>query len=45
MSGLVWCWEKGNKKFYTRRLDIAEQAMNDGFIVIILKDSPRIFRN
>jgi len=45
MSELLLCWRKGNKKIYTKRLDLAEQAIKDGCMVTVLKNSPYIFRN
>jgi hypothetical protein len=44
MSELLLCWRKGNKKIYTKRLDIAEKAMKEGYFVKVLRNSPYIFR-
>jgi len=44
MSELLMYWSKGNKKVFTRRLCVAERAMNKGFFVMVLRDKPIIFR-
>lgn len=44
MSEVLWCWRTGNKQVYTRNFAIAEEAMNNGFPVMILQDKPHIFR-
>jgi len=45
MTEFVWHWTKGNKKIYTRRSDLAEQAMKEGFLVMGMKRKPYIYRN
>lgn len=45
MTEFVWHWTKGNKKIYTRRSDLAEQAMKEGFLVMGVKRKPYIYRN
>jgi len=45
MSEMIWCWVKGNKRIYTKRLDVAEQAIKDGFKVIVSKNRSHIFKN
>jgi hypothetical protein len=45
MSEFIWHWTKGNKKIYTRKEKIAENAMKDGLLVIGIKEAPHIFRN
>lgn len=44
MSKLILYWQKGNKRIYTKRLDVAEQAMEEGHMVTILKNAPYIFK-
>lgn len=34
MSEFIWHWTKENKKIYTMQVDLAEQAMKDGFFVM-----------
>ena len=45
MAEFIWHWTKGNKKIYTKRIDIAEKAMREGFLVLGVKAKPRIFKN
>ncbi len=45
MSEMIWCWVKGNKRIYTKRLDIAEQAIKEGFQVTVFKNKSHIFKN
>ncbi len=43
MYKLIWHWTKGNKKIYTRRTEIVEKAIKEGYLVSILKSKPKIF--
>ena len=45
MSEFVWHWTNGNKKIYTRRLDIAEKAMKEGALVMGIREKSYIFKN
>jgi len=45
MADFIWQWTKGNKKIYTRSNDVAEKAMQDGFLVMGIKEKPHIFRS
>ena len=45
MTEFIWHWTKGNQKIYTRKTDIAEKAMKEGFLVMGLKEKPHIFRS
>jgi hypothetical protein len=45
MTEFIWHWTKGNQKIYTRKTDIAEKAMKEGFLVMGLKEKPYIFRS
>ena len=44
MSEFIWCWNKGNKKIYTKNTDVAERAMKDGMLVIGVKLKPNIVK-
>ena len=41
MADFIWCWKKGEAKFFTRKSSEAQKVMNDGFLVIgkIIKPS------
>ena len=43
MPERVMCWKKGNTKVFTKRIDLAEKAIDKGHFVTVLKDKPRIF--
>ena len=45
MAEFIWHWTKGNQKIYTRKTDVAEKAMQEGFLVMGLKEKPHIFRS
>ena len=45
MSELIWCWRKGNKTIYTKRLDIAQKAKKEGLLVTVLRNRSHIFRD
>ena len=41
MSEFIWHWTKGDTKIYTRRTEVAEQALKDGLLVMgVLVRSP-----
>ena len=42
MTEFIWHWTKGNKKIYTKRTDVAERAMKEGFLVMGIKERPHI---
>ncbi len=44
MSEFLWHWTKGERTIYTRRTDIAEQAMKDGYLVMGTRKKPIIYR-
>lgn len=45
MYEFVWHWTKGNKKIFTRRVDVAEKAMKEGFLVMGIRKKPHIFKS
>jgi hypothetical protein len=44
MSEFIWHWTNGSNKIYTRKIDVAEKAMQDGMLVIGKKLRPRVIR-
>jgi len=40
MTEFIWHWTKGNKKIYTMQIDLAEQAMKEGFFVMGARVNP-----
>lgn len=44
MYEFIWHWTDGNKKVYTRKTDVAEKAMKNGFLVMGMKARPDIIR-
>jgi len=45
MYEFIWQWNKGTKKIYTRNIDVAERAMKEGFLVMGIREKPRIFKS
>jgi len=45
MAEFIWHWTKGNRKIYTRRIDIAEKAMKEGFLVMGIRKKPIVYRS
>ena len=43
MSELLWCWQKGNTRIYTRKFRVAEHAMRKGFFVKVFQQQSHIF--
>ena len=44
MSDFIWQWNKGNSKIYTRRTDVAEEAMKEGLLVMGVQLKPHIMK-
>ena len=44
MSEFVWHWRKGDHKIYTQRIDVAEQALKDGMLVMGVRIKPSCYR-
>jgi len=45
MATLLLYWTKGNKTYYTRSIKTAEEAMKEGFYVMVLREKPHILKN
>ena len=41
---VIMSWTKGNTRTFTRRLDLAEVAIKNGFVVKILRQKSFVFR-
>ena len=44
MSGVVWHWTDGNIGIYTKRFDVVNKAMKEGFSVVPVMAEPHIFK-
>jgi hypothetical protein len=44
MTHYIWHWFSGNSKFYTRKKDVAEKAMKEGFSVFVKKIKTNIIK-
>ena len=44
MTQLIWYWSKRNSKIFTKKKDIAEKAMKEGFLVIGKKIKSNIIK-
>jgi len=45
MPTLLLFWNKGNKTYYTRNIKTAEQAMKEGYYVMVLREKPHVLKN
>ncbi len=45
MADLIWRWSQGELMYYTRRFEVAQQAMSNGFSVTVVRSKCRIFKN
>ena len=43
MSIQICCWNKGNTRIYTKKLDVVNKAINDGYLVNIIKEKPLVY--
>jgi len=44
MSEFIWHWTRGSSKIYTRKTEVAEEAMKDGMLVMGVRVKPRILK-
>jgi hypothetical protein len=44
MSIKLCCWDKGNIRIYTKRLDLVNQAVKNGYFINVMKDKPYIYK-
>lgn len=42
MSEFIWYWTKGERRIYTRNMEIAEKALKDGMLVMGMRVKPSI---
>jgi len=45
MTDFMWHWTKGNKKVYTLRTDLAEQALKEGLLVLGARINPTMMKS
>lgn len=43
MVDFIWYWDKGSIRVYTRKMDLAEDAMKRGFLIFGKMIKPRVF--
>ena len=43
MSEVIWHWTRGNIDFFTKQIDLVEEAIKEGKLVKTLVDKPHIF--
>lgn len=44
MSEFIWHWTDGDKKIFTRKTEVAEKAMKNGFLIMGRKAKPEIIK-
>ena len=44
MSEFIWYWNKGNKKIFTKNIDVAEKAMKEGNFIMGMKIKPKTIK-
>jgi len=44
MTEFIWCWTKGNSKVYTKKTEVAEEAMRNGMLVMGVKSKSNIVK-
>jgi len=40
MTDFIWWWSEGDKKIFTRNIEVAEKAMKEGLLVMGMKPRP-----
>ena len=43
MGSQVWCWRRGDSRVFTKKSDIAQQAVQAGHEVSVLKQKTHIY--
>ena len=44
MSIKLCCWDKGSIRIYTKRIDLVNQAVKDGYFINVIKDKQHIYK-
>ena len=44
MSGIVWHWTNGSSKIFTRKIDIVDKAMSEGYYVMPMMIQSHTFK-
>jgi hypothetical protein len=44
MSGIIWYWTNGDKKIFTKKIDIVDKAMSEGCYVMPMMVASHIFK-
>ena len=44
MSGIIWYWANGDKKIFTRKIDIVDKAMSEGYYVVPMMVQSHTFK-
>jgi hypothetical protein len=44
MTEFIWYWNIGNSKVYTRKTEVAEEAMKNGILVLGKRVKPNIIK-
>lgn len=44
MSDFIWQWKNGDRKIYTKKDELAEEAMREGYFVMGIKAKPNIIK-
>ena len=43
MSMKLFCWDKGNTRIYTKKMDIVNKAIKEGHLINVINDKPYIY--
>ncbi|MEA2055839.1 MAG: hypothetical protein U9O49_03295 [Candidatus Thermoplasmatota archaeon] len=44
MAEFIWHWTNGDNKIYTRKTEVAEEAMKEGMLVMGVQARPNIIK-
>ncbi len=44
MSGIIWHWTNGSSKIFTRKIDIVDKAMSEGYYVVPMMVQSHTFK-
>ena len=45
MPDFIWQWEKGSKKFFTKKIVVVKKAVREGCVVKCINTPPRILNH
>jgi len=43
MSTKLCCWDKGSARIYTKKKDLVNKAIKEGYLINVINDKPYVY--